>query len=334
MAQNRNSQGQGPKQRQLRVGELIRRTLADVLARADVHDPDLNRHSITVAEVSMSTDLKVATAYVLPLGGRDAPEALAALRRNTPELRHLVAKAMTLKFAPELRFQLDETFDRMDDTRRLFEDERVRRDVAARTGTTMTPDLPRLAAVAVGMLVAMALPSGAAQCERVDHDGQGYVLCQVEAAQEPALRLFQDGPDGAPLRNFANVRRTLDAGQTLSFAMNAGMFHADYRPVGLLVVDGVELSPIVTGASRDNFGMLPNGVFCTGGAQPFQVIESVSFAETRPDCRLASQSGRCWSSTATCIRGSWPTATAAISATGSACRPTGRPRGSRSRTGR
>ncbi|MGV3695036.1 MAG: phosphodiester glycosidase family protein [Paracoccus marcusii] len=155
----------------------------------------------------------------------------------------------------------------------------------------MTPDLPRLAAVAVGMLVAMALPSGAAQCERVDHDGQGYVLCQVEAAQEPALRLFQDGPDGAPLRNFANVRRTLDEGQTLSFAMNAGMFHADYRPVGLLVVDGVELSPIVTGASRDNFGMLPNGVFCTGGAQPFQVIESVSFAETRPDCRLASQSG-------------------------------------------
>lgn len=155
----------------------------------------------------------------------------------------------------------------------------------------MTPDLPRLAAVAVGMLVAMALPSGAAQCERVDHDGQGYVLCQVEAAQEPALRLFQDGPDGAPLRNFANVRRTLDTGQTLSFAMNAGMFHADYRPVGLLVVDGVELSPIVTGASRDNFGMLPNGVFCTGGAQPFQVIESVSFAETRPDCRLASQSG-------------------------------------------
>ena len=155
----------------------------------------------------------------------------------------------------------------------------------------MTPDLPRLAAVAVGMLVAMALPSGAAQCERVDHDGQGYVLCQVEAAQEPALRLFQDGPDGAPLRNFANVRRTLDEGQTLSFAMNAGMFHADYRPVGLLVVDGVELSPIVTGASRDNFGMLPNGVFCTGGSAPFRVIESRAFAKSQPQCRLATQSG-------------------------------------------
>ncbi|RJE81006.1 30S ribosome-binding factor RbfA [Paracoccus sp. JM45] len=129
MAENRNSQGRGPSQRQLRVGELIRRTLSDVLLRADVHDPDLNRHSITVGEVRMSTDLKAATAYVLPLGGRDAQEALAALRRNIPELRHLVTKKMTLKYAPQLIFQLDETFDRMDETRRLFEDERVRRDV-------------------------------------------------------------------------------------------------------------------------------------------------------------------------------------------------------------
>ena len=129
MAQNRYSHGSGPSQRQLRVGELIRRTLSDVLARADVHDPDLNRHSITVGEVRMSTDLKVATAFVLPLGGQGAEDALAALRRNTPELRHLVAKAMTLKYAPQLKFHLDETFDRMDDTRRLFADERVRRDV-------------------------------------------------------------------------------------------------------------------------------------------------------------------------------------------------------------
>ena len=131
MAQNRYSHGSGPSQRQLRVGELIRRTLSDVLARADVHDPDLNRHSITVGEVRMSTDLKVATAFVLPLGGQGAEDALAALRRNTPELRHLVAKAMTLKYAPQLKFHLDETFDRMDDTRRLFADERVRRDVEA-----------------------------------------------------------------------------------------------------------------------------------------------------------------------------------------------------------
>ena len=129
MAQNRFHSGNGPSQRQLRVGELIRRTLSDVLLRADVHDPDLNRHSITVGEVRTSPDLKVATAYVLPLGGHDAEEALAALRRNAPELRHLVSRALTLKYAPQLRFQLDETFDRMDDTRRLFADERVRRDV-------------------------------------------------------------------------------------------------------------------------------------------------------------------------------------------------------------
>lgn len=130
MVQNRFSQGKGPSQRQLRVGELIRHTLSDILARGEVHDPDLNRFSITVGEVRTSADLRVATAYVLPLGGRDAKEALTALNRNRPELRHLVAKGMTLKFAPELRFVLDETFDRMDETRRLFADERVQRDIA------------------------------------------------------------------------------------------------------------------------------------------------------------------------------------------------------------
>lgn len=129
MAQNRFHTGAGPSQRQLRVGELIRRTLSDVLLRGDVHDPDLNRYSITVGEVRTSPDLKVATAFVLPLGGQGADEALAALRRNAGELRHLVAKAMTLKYAPQLRFVLDETFDRMDDTRRLLSEDRVRRDV-------------------------------------------------------------------------------------------------------------------------------------------------------------------------------------------------------------
>ena len=129
MANNRFQSGSGPSQRQLRVGELIRRTLSDVLSRGDVHDPDLNRHSITVGEVRTSPDLKVATAYVLPLGGHGADEALEALRRNARELRHLVARGLTLKYAPSLRFVLDETFDRMDDTRRILSDERVRRDV-------------------------------------------------------------------------------------------------------------------------------------------------------------------------------------------------------------
>lgn len=128
MAQ-RFPQGSGPSQRQLRVGELIRRTLSDVLARGDVHDPELNRMSITVGEVRCSPDLKLATAYVLPLGGQGRDEALAALRRNKGELRRLVSREMTLKYAPELRFAIDETFDRMDETRRLFADETVRRDV-------------------------------------------------------------------------------------------------------------------------------------------------------------------------------------------------------------
>lgn len=134
MAQNRFSSGKGPSQRQLRVGELIRHTLADILTKGEVHDPELNRFSITVGEVRTSADLKVATAFVLPLGGLGATEALVALNRNRSELRRLVAKGMTLKFAPELRFMLDETFDRMDETRRLFADERVQRDIAKADG--------------------------------------------------------------------------------------------------------------------------------------------------------------------------------------------------------
>jgi len=131
MAKNSSSAGSGPKQRQLRVGEVIRRRLSEVLMRGDVHDPELNRFSITVSEVRTSTDLKVATAYIMPLGGREADVALLALRRNKAELRHQVAKELTLKFAPDLRFELDATFDRMDEARRLFADERVRADVAA-----------------------------------------------------------------------------------------------------------------------------------------------------------------------------------------------------------
>lgn len=131
MSVKRYQQGTGPSQRQLRVAELIRRTLADVLARGDVHDPDLTRMPITVSEVRTSTDLKIATAYVMPLGGKDKQIALKALARNKAELRHLVGRELTLKYAPDLRFKLDETFDRMDDTRRLLGQDRVQRDVAA-----------------------------------------------------------------------------------------------------------------------------------------------------------------------------------------------------------
>ncbi|MCG6904374.1 MAG: 30S ribosome-binding factor RbfA [Rhodobacter sp.] len=129
MVRQSQSTGAGPSQRQLRVGELIRRTLSDVLNRGDIHDPDLNRMSITVGEVRMSTDLRVATAFVLPLGGQGREQALTALRTNRGELRRAVNKGLTLKFSPELRFAIDETFDQMDETRRLLADEHVRRDL-------------------------------------------------------------------------------------------------------------------------------------------------------------------------------------------------------------
>ena len=131
MAKNKFHDGPGPSQRQLRVGELIRRTLSEVLARGDVHDPELNRMSNTVGEVRTSPDLKIATAYVLPLGGRGQDEVLKLLARNKSELRRAVSKKLALKFAPDLRFQLDETFDRMDDTRRMLDQDDVRRDTDA-----------------------------------------------------------------------------------------------------------------------------------------------------------------------------------------------------------
>ncbi len=129
MAKNKFHDGPGPSQRQLRVGELIRRTLSDVLMRGDIHDPDLNRFSVTVGEVRTSPDLKVATAYVLPLGGEGQDEIVGLLARNQGELRRIIGRKLSLKYAPELRFRLDRTFDRMDETRRLFEQDDVRRDV-------------------------------------------------------------------------------------------------------------------------------------------------------------------------------------------------------------
>jgi ribosome-binding factor A len=129
MAKNSHHQGAGPSQRQLRVGELIRRTLSQVMAQGDIHDPELNRLSITVGEVRTTPDLRVATVYVMPLGGKGRGEALELLARNTHELRRAVAKAVSLKYSPELRFVIDETFDQMDDTRRLFDRDDVRRDL-------------------------------------------------------------------------------------------------------------------------------------------------------------------------------------------------------------
>jgi len=131
MCAKRFKTGSGPSQRQLRVAEVIRHRLAEVLMRGDVHDPELSRMSITVSEVRVTTDLRYATAFVMPLGGRDTEEALKALRKCKGELRHLVASGLGLRFAPDIKFELDASFDAMDNARRMFADPRVQADIAA-----------------------------------------------------------------------------------------------------------------------------------------------------------------------------------------------------------
>ena len=110
---------------------MIRRTLSEILARSEVHDPVLNDMSITVGEVSVSVDLKVATVYVMPLmGGATVEQAIAALAKNAWELRKRVSAEMTLRHSPELRFRPDDTFDRLEEARKLFADPRVQADIA------------------------------------------------------------------------------------------------------------------------------------------------------------------------------------------------------------
>ena len=121
---------EGPSQRQLRVGEVVRRALSDALIRGETHEPELDGASITVTEVRLSPDLKIATAYVMPLGGANGPEMVKALARAKGELRRIVSRQTQLKFAPDLRFRLDPVFDSFDETRRLLNDPRVRGDVA------------------------------------------------------------------------------------------------------------------------------------------------------------------------------------------------------------
>jgi ribosome-binding factor A len=120
----------GPSQRQQRVAELVRHALAEVLARGDLQDDVLAGHVVTIPEVRMSPDLRLATAYVMPLGGRDEEPVLAALNRNRKALRTEVAQRVNLKFAPDLRFLRDETFDEAARIDALLKSEKVRRDIA------------------------------------------------------------------------------------------------------------------------------------------------------------------------------------------------------------
>ncbi|MCZ8184078.1 MAG: 30S ribosome-binding factor RbfA [Beijerinckiaceae bacterium] len=127
-----------PSQRQLRVGEQVRHVLAEVLARGDIHDPELSGMLISVLEVRMSPDLRHGTVLVMPLGGKAVlgeageAEAVAALNRNAKELRLEVSRRLReLKYSPELRFRVDDRYDEAARIEKIFHDDRVRRDLAA-----------------------------------------------------------------------------------------------------------------------------------------------------------------------------------------------------------
>ncbi len=119
----------GGSQRQLRVGELIRHELADMLSRGGIHDPVIEHHMITVPEVRMSPDLRLATIYVMPLGGHDEKEVIAALDRNKRYVRGEIARRVNLKFAPEIRFRIDERFDEAERIEKLLRTPAVQRDL-------------------------------------------------------------------------------------------------------------------------------------------------------------------------------------------------------------
>jgi ribosome-binding factor A len=125
----KNSASTG-SQRQLRVGEAVRHAVADILAQGSAHDTDLEGHIITVPEVRMSPDLKLATIYVMPLGGRDTDIVVAALERNKKFLRGEVARRVNLKFAPDIRFRVDERFDEAERIEKLLRTPAVQRDLA------------------------------------------------------------------------------------------------------------------------------------------------------------------------------------------------------------
>ncbi len=128
-----------PSHRSERVAEQIRHALSDVLARGEVVDPVLQRQVVTIAGVRMSPDLKLATVAFLPLGGRESAQTLAALQTHRKALRTLVAHRVNLKYAPELRFVLDESFDvqaRMD---ALLRSPQVARDLAPESENNEEP---------------------------------------------------------------------------------------------------------------------------------------------------------------------------------------------------
>lgn len=125
-----SAKANAPTQRQLRVAELVRHAIADALTRGEIFDEVLTRHVISVPEVRMSPDLRIATAYVMPLGGGDAQAVVKALAANAKFLRGLIARRIAMKFTPDLRFRVDETFGYAAKIDTLLRKDEVARDLA------------------------------------------------------------------------------------------------------------------------------------------------------------------------------------------------------------
>jgi ribosome-binding factor A len=120
----------GPTNRQLRVGELVRRCISDILIKNELYEDSLTNVPITVSEVRCSSDLKLATVFVLPLGGQNAKEVVVGLAKQKNAIKKILAKTLNLKFVPDLRFLEDLTFDQMDQTSKLLKNPVVQRDVS------------------------------------------------------------------------------------------------------------------------------------------------------------------------------------------------------------
>lgn len=149
--------------------------------------------------------------------------------------------------------------------------------------------LLRALATLAGLVLA-PMSAHAVDCRDITYDGNRYTICSVDAAHED-LQLFLNGPDGAPLGHFSAIEAELRRqGETLSFAMNAGMYHEDRSPVGHYVENGVETMRVIPNAGPGNFGLLPNGVFCIRPGRA-DVFETGLYVETHPDCTFATQSG-------------------------------------------
>lgn len=136
MSRVHHQQGGEPSQRMLRVGELIRHSMCELLLRSAVGDPILEGGAVTITEVQMSPDLKLATIYVVPLGGKHIADVLTALDRHKRFLRGELARRVNLRFAPDIRFKADQSFDYGAKIDSLLRSPEVQRDLDGKQGKT------------------------------------------------------------------------------------------------------------------------------------------------------------------------------------------------------